>query len=233
MHTVRAAELFGKVESDVTPAERKTAKAFSFMLQYGAGAKHMAAETGHHLDVARDFIKNYYARYPMVKQWQDDNIELAKKNAVPTGRKTPKGYPETYSTLHSETGRQYTIVGRDAPDFMTEKGVYVSPSPTEIKNYPIQGGATGDIVPMMLGIVHRHLLKGEIGMHCRLIGTVHDSILLDAEGEWVYNIGNEVKKLMEDAPRIYEKIFGVKFSLPLKVEVEVGETWGSMVELDL
>lgn len=227
MHVVRAAELFGIPESLVGPTQRKTAKAFSFMLQYGAGAAHMADETGHKKDVAEKFIRNYYERYPMVEAWQELNIANVQGMGNPTQLKTPLGYPKQVSRIQSETGRKYSFFTGDAPKWMKERGGQTTAyKPTEIKNYPIQGGATGDIVPMVLGKINRWILQEGYTSQCKLIATVHDSIVLDIHPDLIYTITNGVKDVMERAPRYYKENFGIKFDLDLKVEVTYGPSWG-------
>ena len=226
MHVVRAAELFGIPESAVSKAQRKVAKAFSFMLQYGAGAAHMAEETGHKKETAETFIKNYYLRYPRVKLWQQENIHRVSTGGKPTVLKTPLGYPKMKSTLQSETGRKYTFYSSDSPEWMKREGKNTTFKPTEIKNYPIQGGATGDIVPMILGRINRWLVKSGYIDKCKLIATVHDSIVLDIHPDLIYTITNEVKRIMQSAPKLYEQNFGEVFDLDLNVEVTYGPSWG-------
>ena len=228
LHTVRAAELFMCKEINVTPEQRRTAKAFSFMLQYGSGAKHMAEETGHPVNVAQRFIDNYYARYPEVKKWQDRAIEEVIRNKTTLPAHSPGGYPLHKSVLRSETGRMYTFFDEESPEYLKRKGQHTSFKPTTIKNYPVQGGATGDIVPMVLGKLYRWILDYDLADKCKLIATVHDSIVLDTTWEMVYHIGSEVKRIMEEAPKYYEETFGIQFNLPLKAEIKYGKTWGDM-----
>ena len=230
MHTVRAAELFGVSEADVTKEQRKTAKAFSFMLQYGAGAKHMAERTGHDTEMAEAFIRNYYARYPIVAKWQQDITHGVEMFKVPIAKHTPKGYPMHSSTITNlDTKRRYTFYTGDAPDWMAKRGHHTSFKPTEIKNYPVQGGATGDIVPMVVGEIYNWLITEKLTDRVKLVATVHDSIVLDIPYEMVYPIGMRLKEIMQDAPRFYEKHFGVKFSLPLNVGVTYGPSWGEQI----
>ena len=229
LHIVAAAELFGIPESDVTEAQRKVAKAFRFMLQYGAGARHMAEETGHSKKVAQAFIDNYYARYPKVREWQDANIEFCEKNKkVNASKKTSRGYPVSEATILSETGRRYVFSTSDSPQWMADRGVYTSFLPTKIKNYPVQGGATGDIVPMMIGKVHRWLYDQGAIDNVKMIATVHDSIVLDVPTECINWVGEGIKKVMESAPEVYEQTFGIPFNLALKVEVKYGRSWGEL-----
>lgn len=226
MHRVRAAELFSVSLSAVTPAMRKTAKAFSFMLQYGAGANHMAEKAKTTTAMARKFIENYYNRYPEVKMWQSKMFSTVKAGAYKIPQKSPKGFPLKESKIVSETGRIYTFKEGDAPEWMASKGKETSFKPTEVKNYPIQGGATGDIVPMMLGQVNRMIVENGFIKGVKFIGTVHDSMIFDVHPDSLHEFLPLLKKVLESAPEAYEQNFGVPIDLPMKVEINYGPNWG-------
>lgn len=225
MHTVRAAELFDKAEADVSKKERKIAKALSFQLQYGSGATNMAEKNNIPVETARKFINNYYSRYPTLKEWQTSVANDIDKSKQLIAEHTAKGVPKHRGVWVSETGRRYVFNTTDAPDWMSEKTSF---KPTEIKNYPVQGTATGDIVPLVLGKIYRWLVTSKWKGKVLLVNTVHDSIMFDAltsDLSEVANFCREVKGLMEKAPDFYKEKFGVEFTLPLKVEVTYGESW--------
>lgn len=226
LHTMRAAELFNIPEGDVTKQQRQTAKSFAFALQYGSGAKSMAEEQGVPINVAKKFILSYYKRYPDLKMWQEKVAKEVMDSSTPSTRYTTKRYPARMGEYRSETGRTYRFYEHDAPEFMVKGGTYTSFSPTEMKNYPMQGGATGDIVPMMVARINRwlHQLKARY-KKVKLINTVHDSIMLDVSEEYVYHVCVGVKKILEDTGSVYKQTFGVEFSCPLKVDVTFGKTW--------
>ena len=54
-------------------------------------------------------------------------------------------------------------------------------SPTQLKNYPVQGFATGDIVPEVLGRLRRVLTEKGLSDKVLLVNTVHDSVLFDVD----------------------------------------------------
>lgn len=233
LHTMRAADLYGIGEHAVTKLQRKNAKVLSFQLQYGAGAKSMAADLGLSEHLCQKFIDNYYARYPEVKTFQDDNIAEVESLRVSTSEHTLKGLPKGKATLNTLTGRRYVFEEYDNPYYKASNG-WSKPtkfSPTQIKNYPVQGFATGDIVPLVLGAVYHALVAHKD--NALLINTVHDSILLDVRREAEYSIGALVKEVMEDAPRMLLETFDITFDLPLTVEVKSGKDWSSMTVLSL
>jgi len=229
MHTVRAAELFGIPEDAVTKEQRKIAKSFSFSLQYGAGYKSMAAKQGVSEDLAKKFIENYYNRYPQVKEWQEQRILEVKKNRKPTKRKTPKGFPIGVSYYASPTGRRYVFYEQDAPEYMHKYQQFTSFSPTNIKNYMIQGTATADIVPLCMGKLYRELRKNShLVKKALLINTIHDSVMMDVEAKVLKETAVLTKKVLEGGVEHVKEYFNMDVDLPLKVDIEVGRTWGSM-----
>jgi DNA polymerase I-like protein with 3'-5' exonuclease and polymerase domains len=64
----------------------------------------------------------------------------------------------------------------------------------------------------------------------KLINTVHDSIILDFDSKvWDNNsIVKIVDECFNDVPKNFEKLFGKTFNLPMRVECEIGPTWGNM-----
>ena len=216
---------------------RKEAKPFSFQLQYGAGAKSMAEDNGCTVKFAQKFVDMYYDRYPTVKLWQESNIESVKLYHEPTGKKSTLGYPVNKGYLQSATGRTYQFLEYDAPQFLKDRGQHTSFSPTQIKNYPVQGFSTGDIVPLAVGEVMKYLYMNDIDDKILLINTIHDSILFDIPHEEVFegtsvnlieHLGN-LKKIMVSISTSVNNLWPeVNFDLPLSVDAEYGPNWGAM-----
>lgn len=238
LHTVRAAQMFNTPRAAVSHKQRQIAKVFSFQLQYGSGAKNMADTMGVDVAIAKAFIKHYYERYPAVKAWQE---LVAAEYAVrrrPSQRVTAKGVTAGRSWHHSITGRRYVMYEDDNPYFgQNQWGNEIQSatnfSPTKMKNYPVQGFATGDIVPMMLGEV-LNFIKGDKRWDMfKLINTVHDSILFDIpalEGTNHAVFAASIRDVMQGAPRLLKERFDIDFTLPLKVDIKMGVNWGEMKE---
>ena len=225
LHGISATNLFG---SGYTPKQRKIAKQLSFQLQYGAGAKSMAESNGIQLSVAKRFIEQYYDRYKGVKTWQTMTLSTVMTNREQSTLRTTSGNPAGISTLKSETGRRYTFVEQDSPDW--SRGADTSFSPTQIKNYPVQGLATADIVPMILGKLYRELKSWKIPP--LMVNTVHDSVLFDCTSkQQAATWARTAKQIMEEAPKYLKEIFNIDFTLPLPVEASIGEDWYDMTPL--
>lgn len=230
------------IDHNVWVTRRTMAKVFSFQLQYGSGAQNMADSQGVPKKLAEKFIEEYYNRYPTVKAWQESNLEDVKLYHEPTGNKSVLGYPVNKGYLESPTGRTYEFQEFDSPKFMKDKGIHTSFSPTQIKNYPVQGFSTGDVVPLAVGELIKYLYMNEIDDRILLVNTIHDSIIFDVPDQ---------SSFKEDAVSLYEHLGNLKqimvsivdsvnnlwpevnFDLPLSVDVKGGYDWGNMKEFTI
>lgn len=193
----------------------------------------MSHSTGLPFSTCKKFINNYYKRYPEVKIWQDYNIEEVNSSRISSKYKTAEKYPAGMGFLKSITGRVYTFIEEDSPDFM-RRGMnkkYTSFKPTKIKNYPVQGGA-GDIVAECLGRLNRTINSSqELRGNCMLINTVHDSVELDCKLEYLYEGVMALKTTLESAPKWLKERYGLVFDLPLNIDIEIGRSWGEKLDL--
>lgn len=196
---------------------RKAAKAARFALQYGAYAPKIASVVGCSVGVAERFIDQYYKKYQKVKEWQD-NME---KN-FDDGRKIEYvgsiSYPRAYWEYESITGRRYRF---ESADLSTK-----APT-TKLKNYPVQGFATGDLVTYVLTLLAKWTCYS--GWKVSLIGSVHDSFLLDVEVPERSSVEDVVKHL-EEKVEVYARMFlserGISdLGLKIKAEGKYGKTW--------
>jgi len=149
--------------------------------------------------------KRYYSaflkKYPDIKVWHEKLQDEAIR----------------YKVVTLPTGRQYAFPKAER---MSWGGASFS---TQIKNYPVQGFATADIVPLACILIQELLEKNKT--RSLLINTVHDSIVAD-----VYP-GEE--KVVADClnngclgviPRMKD-MYGIDFNVPLDVELKVGSNW--------
>lgn len=210
---------------------RKAAKAPRFELQYGAGANSIARNNGLTKEQAQGFIDRYYDRYSVLKQFQTDLRAAVEASIRPSERRSPSGYPLGVGKWQSTTGRIYTFQEQPAPQWMQDKGIMASISPTQIANYPMQGFSTGDIVPEVIGRLNRELLRDTFGTEGRiqLINTIHDSILCDVHDAVLTRAAFLLKSVMQKAPEYMKERFGVVVDLPLHVDIEYGRNWAQMM----
>lgn len=225
MHRELYNGMYGRYPTD---AERKPFKRFSFLLVYGGGATTLMAQSGCDRATAKKFISTFYTRYKGVKQYHEAIVKEANDKAVISYEEGTSGPQYTY--YHpSPTGRHY-VFKKYASDYKAGELTF---SPTELKNWPIQGFATGDVVPMMVGILLRKLEEAGLSHKALLVMTVHDSVLLDTEDEVCYDAACIAKDTLEKAPLYLKQYFNIDFPCQLKVGVEVGTTWQDKTALEI
>lgn len=213
-----------KVYPDVLT--RKWFKSLTFGLIYGAGANTLAENAGCSYDVAKKFIDTFYKRYAKVRDWNNYMQNQAELHSIHPVEEDFRSFAKQY-THCSETGRKY-VFNEYHSTYRTDREYNFSP--TELKNYPVQGLATGDIVPMMLGILFKTFV-GRDGI--LLVNTVHDSILFDVRDDVLSSMLKEVDKVLSNTHAYYEKTFGIPLALKLTTGCSVGKNWYEMKEVKL
>jgi len=176
------------------PTSRQEAKAHTFAPLYGAtGYGRTKAEA--------EYYTHFMDKYKGIAKWHkklgDEAINL-RRVKIPSGR-------------------QYAF-----PD--VERRASGAPTHfTMIKNYPVQGFATGDIVPIVLLEIEK-LLEID-GLKSMLVNSVHDSVVLDvhsAEVEKVLGIINQVNKNLK---AIIEDHYDIDVNVPMLLESKIGDNW--------
>jgi DNA polymerase I-like protein with 3'-5' exonuclease and polymerase domains len=215
--------MFGRMP---TKEERKPFKARTFQLIYGAGAKAISKSAGCSLDEAKKFVDVFYTRYPSVGKWHSEFADVA--NKLGKYELNDEGFLEKVKTFvyDTETGRKFAF--KEYHSDSTWSTCNYNFSPTELKNYPVQGLATGDIVPMMLGIMFRMLKDRE---DVRMVNTIHDSLMFDVKLSSADSFIKEMSDLLKNTHVHFERTFGKPLALKLNAGASVGINWYEMKEL--
>ena len=156
VHTATAAKIFGVPEDEVTKEQRRRAKTANFGIIYGISAFGLSRRLGIPRSESKEFIDSYFAKYPMVRHFIDEQIARAKE----------KGYVETIfgrkRYLPNINSRNATVRGLDERNAV---------------NAPIQGSAA-DIIKLAMSGVHERI--AEAGLRSRMVLQVHDELVIDA-----------------------------------------------------
>ena len=220
-------------EDPVYKKGRTGAKIFSFQRAYGAGADTIASETGMPRSEVDALIAAEDVLYPMVKTF-DQRLEAdINASRIPTANKLfIEGVAFTQGEAHwdSPTGTRYVWREGIAPEFLHAKGKYTGFSPTERKNYPMQGFG-GEVVQTMMGVLWRHMLENDhYDNQIRLVNTVHDCFWFDATNEKVLaDAIPELLKIIESVPEVFNKAFDtLDITVPFPAEAEMGSDMFTM-----
>lgn len=227
IHTGVGRTLYGPAHK-MTKEERRVVKTINFGLIYGGTATTLAEQANCTKGFAQTVIDAFYIRYPGVQKWQNASVKAVQAMAHSSPLTTKSGIPAMMSTMHSATGRAYVFTEYDNPWRPGTKNF----SPTEIKNYPVQGLATGDIVPTMVGVLWRALKNSKFKDTALMINVVHDELVLDVMiHDHTTEFQDFVTGILEDAPKYLKDIYNIEFDLPLKVSYSFGNNWKEQAEV--
>jgi len=147
------------------------------------------------------YYRAFKDKYAGVTEWHNE----LQKDAVEKG----------FITLPS--GRQYAFPGTQ----WTEWGT--ATNRTAICNYPVQGFATGDLLPMALVYLTKSMKSK--GLKSVICNTVHDSIVLDIFPGEEDTCTNLVVEAMMSLPQECRRRYGIEYDMPISVEVKMGPNW--------
>ena len=159
IHRITASKVFHTPFEEVTDLQRRNAKAVNFGIVYGISSFGLSQDLSISKKEAAQYIEQYFATYPKVKEFIDKLVADAKE----------KGYTETMF------GRRRPIPELSSSNFMQRSfGERVA------MNAPIQGTAA-DIIKIAMIKVWKALK--EEGLKSRLILQVHDELLIETAQE--------------------------------------------------
>lgn len=157
IHRLTASQVFHVPIDEVTPQQRRNAKAVNFGIVYGISSFGLSQDLSISTKEAKEYIERYFETYPGIKSYLDGLVEHAKE----------EGY---VTTMY---GRR-----RPVPELKSSNFMQRSFGERVAMNSPIQGTAA-DIIKIAMNRVHDRLK--EEGLESRLILQVHDELLVEAK----------------------------------------------------
>ena len=176
IHTSTAMRVFGiEKPEDVTPNDRRNAKAVNFGVVYGISDFGLANNLGISRKEAKSYIDTYFERYPGIKNYMENVVREARD----------KGYVETL--FHRR---------REIPDINSRNFNVRGFAERTAINSPIQGSAA-DILKIAMIRFDQALRAGRFKRRMLLQG--HDEIVLEVPANELTAIKTLVKEIMESA----------------------------------
>jgi DNA polymerase I-like protein with 3'-5' exonuclease and polymerase domains len=200
---------FHQMVADMASIPRKQAKTINLGLFYGMGNKKLAAELGLDLDSAYDIFNKYHSKVPFVKELSKQVSHVA----------STRGYIKTL------LGRKRRFDLWEPKDSWGEKAVPLSEA---YEKYPKQElkramthtglnaliqGSSADITKAAMLKIWDSGLMDEIDVKL----TIHD--------ELDFSVPHDKQKCLDEAIQMMKN--AVKLEVPLKVDVEKGDSWGT------
>lgn len=178
IHRITASQVFHIPFDEVTPQQRRNAKAVNFGIVYGISSFGLSQDLSITRKEAAKYIDDYFATYPGIKTFLDHAVTHAKE----------EGYVVTLF------GRRRPVPELSSSNFMQRSfGERVA------MNSPIQGAAA-DIIKIAMIRVNQRLKDQK--MKSRLVLQVHDELLIEAYEPELDEVQDILKEEMEHAAEL-------------------------------
>ena len=180
------------------PTTRQEAKAHTFAPLFGAtGYGRSKAEAA--------YYHHFVEKYKGIAAWHKNLGDEALR----------------FNKITNISGRQYAF-----PDVKRRDNGMPSHF-TMIKNYPVQGFATGDVVPVVLNRLHELLQP----LHSVVVNSVHDSMVVDVHPDEKQQVLDIIEQLNNNINDLVEQTYGVVMNVPLLLEAKIGPNWLDTVDV--
>jgi DNA polymerase I len=178
IHRHVAADIYGIKESDVTPIQRKTAKAVIFGIVYGISGFGLGANLHIPAREAQEFIEKYYTFYPGVKRYMEDIVDMAKKDGFVT----------------TMFGRKRVLEELNNPNYMIRQT-----GERMALNTPIQG-TSADIIKIAMNHINHQL--SALNLKSKMVLQVHDELIFDVVESEREKVSQIVEKEMTSVVKL-------------------------------
>lgn len=178
IHRITASQVFHVPFDEVTPLQRRNAKAVNFGIVYGISSFGLSQDLDISRAEAQEYINSYFETYPGIKVFLDTIVSDAKeKGAVTTlyGRKRPMPELSSGNFMQRQFGERVAM------------------------NAPIQGTAA-DIMKIAMNKVADRMRQE--GLQAKLVLQVHDEILIEAPLEEEEKVREIIQKEMVHAAEL-------------------------------
>jgi DNA polymerase-1 len=175
IHQATAAKVFNVPLEEVTKEMRSKAKAVNFGIIYGQGAFGLAQNLGISRTEAKEIIDSYFKQFSTLKNFQADQIEMAKE----------RGFVETI--LHRK---------RHLADINSRNAIVRGFAERNAINAPIQGSAA-DIIKVAM--IHIYQAFQREGIQSKMILQVHDELIFDVRKDEQEKVVSIVQDCMQNA----------------------------------
>lgn len=208
--------------------KRTGAKVFSFQRAYGAGVKKIAATTGMTEEAVQALVDAENIRYPEIDAYYVGLTETIAANRRPSSTFVP--HPVTKqmvqlgrSYYRTPDNKLYAYTESPAPEFMLKRGTTASFSPTEIRNYVVQGTGGEWMKAAMWLMVRAFYTRRNFNGMGLLVNTVHDAAYADAHNSVRREVAVLLHACMEAASEYMEYLFDWIIPVPVPSDT----TWGA------
>ena len=201
IHSLTASQVFNTNVNNVDSNMRRKAKTINFGIIYGISQYGLAKQIGVSNIEAKDFLNSYFLKFPEIKDYMESTIKFCRRS----------GY------VNNIFGRRTHITGINDKNFNVRNF-----QERAAINAPIQGSASEIMRMAMIRIYEK--FKEMKNLECKILLQIHDELIFEVKnGE-----AKKYSKIIQDEMSSVKDSDLHSFSIPLLVDVNVGDNWGEL-----
>ena len=201
IHSLTASQIFNVDIIKVSQDQRRKAKAINFGIIYGISQYGLAKQINVSNYEAEEFLKSYFLKFPEIKSYMNQTIKFCRKS----------GYVNNIFGRRSHflniNDKNYNV-----RNFQERAAI----------NAPIQGSAAEIMRLAMIRLNKR--LNDKKNEKTKMLLQIHDELIFETPQEEVKKISKIIVEEMSSVAKSDQH----SFSIPLTVDLNVGDNWGSL-----
>ena len=201
IHSLTASQIFNVDIQKVNQDQRRKAKAINFGIIYGISQYGLAKQINVTNHEAEEFLNAYFLKFPEIKIYMDRTIKFCRKSGFVNnifGRR---------SHFININDKNYNI-----RNFQERAAI----------NAPIQGSAAEIMRLAMIRLNKK--LSDQKNQNTKMLLQIHDELIFETPKEEI----KRVSKIIIDEMSSVVKSEQHSFSIPLTVDLNTGENWGTL-----
>ena len=201
IHSLTASQIFNTEIKKVDQDQRRKAKAINFGIIYGISQYGLAKQINVSNYEAEEFLNSYFAKFPEIKVYMDQTIKFCRKN----------GY------VNNIFGRRSHFININDKNYNVRNF-----QERAAINAPIQGSASEIMRLAMIRLEKR--LNEQKNQDTKMLLQIHDELIFETPKSGA----EKIRKIITEEMTSVVNSDQHSFSIPLTVDLNIGDNWGSL-----
>ena len=201
IHSLTASQIFNTEIKKVDQDQRRKAKAINFGIIYGISQYGLAKQINVSNYEAEEFLNSYFAKFPEIKVYMDQTIKFCRKN----------GY------VNNIFGRRSHFININDKNYNVRNF-----QERAAINAPIQGSASEIMRVAMIRLEKR--LNEQKNQDTKMLLQIHDELIFETPKSGA----EKIRKIITEEMTSVVNSDQHSFSIPLTVDLNIGDNWGSL-----
>ena len=201
IHSLTASQIFNIDIKKVNQDQRRKAKAINFGIIYGISQYGLAKQINVSNYEAEEFLNAYFAKFPEIKIYMDKTIKFCRRSGF----------------VNNIFGRKSHFININDKNFNVRNF-----QERAAINAPIQGSAS-EIMRLAMIRLHKKF-KEQKNQKTKMLLQIHDELIFETPKEEA----KKISKLIIEQMSSVAKSDLHSFSIPLTVDLNIGDNWGML-----